>query len=508
MENIIYVDTEDLEPPKLEDSIIGGRISAANALQKKEDALVTILVQAYNRFEKTKKCVESILENTKGINYELLLIDNGSTDDTFDYFKNLEYPLKTIIRVTKNVGTSFPNNILSMDMIGKYLAILPNDVVVTPKWLENILKCMESDPYIGAVNAMSSNVSNLQEKNIEYHSNEEMMEKALKFNVSDPRKWEERIRIVTLGPVYRKEAILAKGFPLVDAGFFHDFMDDDISFQIRRLGYKLIVAGDTWICHNHDFRSGEDKSPEAYQKSLKIGRENFIEKYKGIDSWKDIDHSFYCMMDKLPVVSIENSGFILGIDTGCGQPILDIKNYLRKKGVFDSHCSAFTQEAKYFIDLQTICDGEVICERTDVLRDYFVQDSFDYIVIGQAVNQYSEPWQLLNQVYSLLKEGGFIILKLKNAFSYREYVNMVGNRQDTGEYVYNIPLETIVADLNLRGNVVYQQGVNNNLSQEELDYMKKIWNFSVRTNEDSKVTFSRLMASEYYIIAQKGRMQR
>lgn len=507
MGNIVYINTNDFVPSKIQDSLLLARESAVESLHNKSDALVTIMIQAYNRIDKTKKCIESVLENTKGIDYELLLIDNGSIDGTIEYFKSLDFYNKKIIRISKNIGSGFPAINLSQNMIRKYLVTLPNDVIVTPNWLENIIICMESDPKIGMVNAMSSNVSNLQECQIQYSDHEEMMKKTKIFNSSDPSKWEERIRLITLGTVYRKEVIMAKGLPLSDIGFFHDFSDDDISFQIRRLGYRLILAGDTWICHDHDFRNGEDKNVEKFKDSLKKGRENFNEKYNGIDAWNDTDYSYYNLINNLFILNPENPKFILGIDTKCGQPILDVKNSLRKNGIFDIHLSAFTQEAKYFTDLQSICDGNVICERPDVLRDLFVQNSFDYIVIGQAINQYSEPWQLINQAYSLLREGGYIILRIKNAFSFREYINMLGIRkQYCNEYIYNIPLEAIVEDLKKRGEVLYQQCLNDNINQNEMEFIKKIWNPTKLTNEDSLVTFSRLMASDYIIIAQKGRL--
>ena len=55
---------------------------------KKIQSDVTIVIQAYNQLEKLKRCVESVLEYTENIDYDLLLIDNGSEAEVFEYFKD------------------------------------------------------------------------------------------------------------------------------------------------------------------------------------------------------------------------------------------------------------------------------------------------------------------------------------------------------------------------------------------------------------------------------------
>lgn len=149
---------------------------------------------------------------------------------------------------------------MNLNDLGRFICIVQNDLIVTPRWMDNLLKCMKSDMRIGMVNPVTSNVSNWQCVELPYQSYEEMQEKAGAYNKLDPRKWQDRQRLVTLGTLYRKEVFLAAGWPIGDMGFFHDFFDDDVSFAIRRLGYRLVLAGDTWVCHDHDFRSGEEKT--------------------------------------------------------------------------------------------------------------------------------------------------------------------------------------------------------------------------------------------------------
>ena len=73
--------------------------------------------------------------------------------------------------------------------------------------------------------------------------------KAALFNKSNPAKWEEKIRLIPTAALYRREVFDTVG--LYDAGFMHDFGDDDFTFRVRRAGYKLILCRDTFVHHDH-----------------------------------------------------------------------------------------------------------------------------------------------------------------------------------------------------------------------------------------------------------------
>ncbi len=53
--------------------------------------LVSIVVLAYNQLEYTKQCIESISRYTSHIDYELITVDNGSSDGTREYFNGLPH---------------------------------------------------------------------------------------------------------------------------------------------------------------------------------------------------------------------------------------------------------------------------------------------------------------------------------------------------------------------------------------------------------------------------------
>lgn len=431
--NIIEVDTSDKKiMDNIDDkNIIEVRALAQELLLEKNAPLVSIYVLAYNNLENaTKPCIECILKYTVDIDYELILVDNGSTDATFEYFKSIPYHRKTIIRVSDNVGAMYGANIGNKYINGKYVVSLPNDILVTKDWLRNMLICMESDPSIGMVVPKSDNTSNLQDPGLKYSDFNDMQEKAAQFNISDPSKWEERIRLITIAALCRKECIDIAGF--FDYGFVHNFSDDDVSFKFRRAGYKLILCGDVFVHHMGSLVTAQKQ--DVYQKNMMAGKKTFQKKFFGIDAWDDCGNMEVNLLNLVHIEQDNNSVVsILGIDVKCGSPLLGLKNKLRLNGIYNSNISAFSQEAKYWLDLETVCNRDVRIDRIEYLNESFYDEKFDYILIGEAINTYRDPYGILRQALWLLKNNGQLLCKLSNTSDVVSLVERLKGEQSINE---------------------------------------------------------------------------
>ncbi len=446
-DEVIVVNTDSREAPQPGDGLIASRKNKVTALLGDKAQQVSILLLSYNRLEKTKNSLESLLKYTADIDFELVLVDNGSTDGTLDYFKSIDYANKKVIRVTKNLGTYD----LTWDQLsGRYLVGIPNDVYVTKNWLTNLLTCAMSDDRIGMVVPVSSNVSNYQNLDLHFNTLEEMWVNAAEHNVSDPRQWHERLRLLPVGGLYKREALDMAG--KFDYGFFHDFSDDDITFRIRRAGYKTVLCKDTFVHHDHNY--ARDKDPEVFTRSLEAGRNDFKRKYYGVDAWEDVNHYETVMISLVePQEFKKHSNVnILGIDVLCGTSILELKNKLREAEIYNSRLSAFTMEAKYWLDLKTICEGEVVVDRIEYLGGYFSDGQFDFILLGKPINAYPAPFKLLQEILKLLKKDGHLLIQLRNTYDISTLVTTMGggvsDSQSDNIAVYQMRLDELVAQLN------------------------------------------------------------
>lgn len=386
--------------------------------------LVSIVILGYNHVDYTKMAIDSIYQYSEDIEFELITVNNGSSDGTKDYFDSL--PNKKKIHLEKNVGPVNGFNIGMKAAEGKYIAVVCNDFVFTTNWLKNLVVCIETDERIGYVSPGSSSISNLQQINGNYRDIDEMQEFAKTYNISDPNKWEERVRLLPNVLFVKKEVLDVVGY--YDPKFyFGEFADDDLSFRIRRAGYKMIYAADTFTYH---FGSVTTDKEHKENKSLEVSRQIFVKKH-GLDAWTDVHYDLN-LINSIDYETVEdkNNVKILGIDPRCGATILQVKNKFRNFGRHDVKLYSYTKDYKYVQDLETICERAYCGDYQDIGRR-IGNEKFDFIVIGEQAQHYNSFIELIDTLKTLLEENGKIIFTIDNMMNYAIFFKMMIG-MDTG----------------------------------------------------------------------------
>lgn len=110
---------------------------------------VTILIPNYNGKKWLKQLLPT-LERSTYPNKEILIVNNGSTDDSGEFLQK-NYPQIRVIEIKKNRGYAGANNLGVKKAKGKYVLLLNNDTQVTPGFLQPLVEKMENDKTIGAV---------------------------------------------------------------------------------------------------------------------------------------------------------------------------------------------------------------------------------------------------------------------------------------------------------------------------------------------------------------------
>jgi len=95
-----------------------------------------------------KVLFDSLLRTTYP-NYEIIMIDNHSTDDSIDFVRK-NYPSVKIYDSGKNLGYAGGNNFGIEKANGEFVLLLNNDIEVTSGWLEPIIKEFEADENVVA----------------------------------------------------------------------------------------------------------------------------------------------------------------------------------------------------------------------------------------------------------------------------------------------------------------------------------------------------------------------
>lgn len=114
---------------------------------------VSIIILNWNGLDFTKKCLASIKNNTAGMDYEIIVVDNGSKAEEVLELKKLHAKgaIGKLILNKSNKGFSGGNNQGIRAAKGDYLLLLNNDTTLTKNWLAALVKTAEKDRKIGVV---------------------------------------------------------------------------------------------------------------------------------------------------------------------------------------------------------------------------------------------------------------------------------------------------------------------------------------------------------------------
>lgn len=116
---------------------------------------VSIIILTRNAVDLVRQCIESILRKTVYVNYEILLVDNGSDDErSINYFSELSANGQVrLIRDDRPFNFSALNNVAVKEAQGQVLVLLNNDIeVISPEWLSELVS-IATQPGVGAVGA-------------------------------------------------------------------------------------------------------------------------------------------------------------------------------------------------------------------------------------------------------------------------------------------------------------------------------------------------------------------
>ncbi|HXP53093.1 MAG TPA: glycosyltransferase family 2 protein [Bacteroidia bacterium] len=100
---------------------------------------VSIIIVNYNTFRLTRKCISTIVQHTKGVSYEIILVDNASVECDPDKFLK-EFPAVKLVRSSENLGFTGGNNLGIGMAKGQYILLLNSDTELTE---DSISKCYD-----------------------------------------------------------------------------------------------------------------------------------------------------------------------------------------------------------------------------------------------------------------------------------------------------------------------------------------------------------------------------
>jgi GT2 family glycosyltransferase len=223
-----------------------------------EKPVFSIVMLMHNQWHHTEKCLQS-LEMYSDRPYELILVDNASTDGTVEKLRTYiqRHPNHKLILNHENTGFPRGNNLGFSIASGQYIIWLNNDTVVTPHWLSRIEQIFLENPDVGLVGPVTNQVVGPQLiAHVPYHDRESLESFSQERFAQFGAQTVELHRIIGYCLAHRRVVLESIGG--LDEHFGRgNFEDDDFSVRARQAGFKIVMTPGIFIHHtgNQTFRT-------------------------------------------------------------------------------------------------------------------------------------------------------------------------------------------------------------------------------------------------------------
>jgi GT2 family glycosyltransferase/tetratricopeptide (TPR) repeat protein len=215
--------------------------------------LASIIILCCNQLDYTRQCLESLLRHTRAP-YELILVDNASTDGTAEYLEEVRRrPGPARVEVIRNdTNRGFPagcNQGLARAR-GRYIVLLNNDTRLTPGWLDGLVAWALHDwPAVGMVGPVTNNAPDAQK----VPGPDPALDTLDAFALDRRRAFAGQTlsvkRLTGFCLLVRREVLDRVGSfdERYGIGFFDD---DDLCVRAREAGFRLHIALDVFVYHH------------------------------------------------------------------------------------------------------------------------------------------------------------------------------------------------------------------------------------------------------------------
>lgn len=220
---------------------------------EKNDALVSVVIPAWNNWDLTKACLESLAANTSEVSIQVVLADNGSTDatprDCPALGRRLFGDAFVHVRLPENRGFAVACNQGAQAASGNYLFFLNNDALLTPGWLPPLLDAMRGDPRLAGVGPLltfpegdGSRSGRVQHAGIVASAGPEFRHLYELFPPEHPAvATRRRLQVITAAAM-----LVSSGLFRAHGGFFEGFVNgmEDVDFcrrAAKKGGYFSVI---------------------------------------------------------------------------------------------------------------------------------------------------------------------------------------------------------------------------------------------------------------------------
>ncbi|MWV42443.1 glycosyltransferase [Paenibacillus sp. HJL G12] len=213
---------------------------------------VSIVLLTYNNWPYTRQCLLSLQKPHRYPNLEIIIIDNGSTDETLHHLSELDPDLFRIIYSSSNLGFAAGTSLGCRKATGEYIILLNNDTIPPDgSWIRRLIRPLEQNQEIGMTGPMSNHVGN--DQTVDHFAgnpiegaNPHWLQDFYDLNKGSYRYTD----VLGFFCVAMKRSVFEKVGGLDSNYGIGMFEDDDYCEQVKRAGFKLAVIEDAFVYHH------------------------------------------------------------------------------------------------------------------------------------------------------------------------------------------------------------------------------------------------------------------
>jgi GT2 family glycosyltransferase/glycosyltransferase involved in cell wall biosynthesis len=212
---------------------------------------VTIIILTWNGLAYTKRCLETLRERTVFPDYEVVVVDNGSSDGTVEYLRSL--PWLRLFENARNLGFVRGNNRALAACAGDSdFVLLNNDTeIIQPEWLSRLQATAYGTPEVGIVGARLRRPDGMLLHAGTYMPLETFWGQQVGSGEKDVNQFnaDAEVEGVVFACAYIKREVYERIGPL-DEDYFSYFEDSDYCLKARSHGFKVVCCGSATLIHH------------------------------------------------------------------------------------------------------------------------------------------------------------------------------------------------------------------------------------------------------------------
>lgn len=208
---------------------------------------VSVIVVNYNGISVIKDCLQSIIAQTFK-DFETIVVDNCSTDESIKLIRFM-FPSVTLIELKKNIGFAGGCNIGIKNSRGQYIALINNDAIAEPLWLQQLVNAADRHPDVGicASKLIAFGTNVIDSVGDGYAT----WLKGFKRGEGEDKERYDQMEYIfgacAGAALYRRNMLEEVGF--FDEDFFLIHEDTDLNFRAQLAGWKVMYVPSAVVYH-------------------------------------------------------------------------------------------------------------------------------------------------------------------------------------------------------------------------------------------------------------------